>query len=302
MNVSRSRLARSTATNEAADTPGSVLAARSGVRMRPARPARALLGALLVVAAVVAALALYSRLGDRTRVLALNRTVLAGEQITSADLRVVGVSSDDAVAWVEADDQAVVVGQFARYRLPEGALLVDESVQSRPLVTPGKVLVAVAVATAEIPVGLREQTRLVLVVAVPGPPGGEPAPPILVEAVVVAVPADLAAVVGGTSSGSPSYASLTVEIDPELVAVVSSADSVGVALVDPLGETPDVGALDPAPATVAVAVPDTATAETGAGADESGADTAADPVVDTAPAASPTASSPAGSTLSEGGG
>ncbi len=76
-------------------SPAAVLASKPGLRMRPHRPMRALAGALIVVASVVAALALYTRIGNRTEVLAVSRDVLAGEQIDDADLEVVSMSSDD---------------------------------------------------------------------------------------------------------------------------------------------------------------------------------------------------------------
>ena len=75
-------------------SPAAALTVRPGLRVRPQRPARAFVGALVVVAAVVAALALYSRIGDRREVLMVTRTVLAGEQLSDADLRVVSVGSD----------------------------------------------------------------------------------------------------------------------------------------------------------------------------------------------------------------
>ena len=48
---------------------------------------------LCVVAFVVVVLVVYTRLGDRREVLAVNRTVLAGEQLSDADLRGVSISS-----------------------------------------------------------------------------------------------------------------------------------------------------------------------------------------------------------------
>lgn len=207
-----------------------MLAARSGLRMRPMRPVRALFGALLMVTAIVAALAIYARLGDRTSVLALNRIVLAGERITAADLRVVGVSSDDPIAWVASDERAAVVGQYARYRLADGALLVRDAVQPRPLVTQGKVLVGVSVPAANVPVGLREQSAVVLVII---PPGHSLEPPQLVSATVVAVPPRLVELAGGAASPS-AMVTLSVEIDPVDIVRVAAADGIGLALVDPL--------------------------------------------------------------------
>ena len=149
-------------------SPAAELATKPGLRMRPYRPVRALAGAFVVIASVVAAIALYSRIGDRTDVLAVNRTVLAGEQLTAADLEVVSISSDDHLAFVGASDRGLVVGQYARVRLAADSLLVPESLQPTALVDPGRVLMSVEVPAGQIPVGLREQSRLVLVVTASG--------------------------------------------------------------------------------------------------------------------------------------
>ena len=122
-------------TTPAAPAPGSpaaALASKPGLRMRPQRPLRALAGALVVVASVVAALALYARIGNRSEVLAVSRDVLAGEQISDADLQVVSISSDGDVPTVPASQRAAFVGQYARVRMLAGSLLAADSVQAAP--------------------------------------------------------------------------------------------------------------------------------------------------------------------------
>ena len=178
---------------------------------------RALAGAFLVVASVVAAITLYSRLGDRTEVLAVNRTVLAGEQITGADLEIVSISSDDHIAFRPASDRSLVIGQYARVRLAADSLLVDDSLQPQPLVDPDRVLMSVEVPAGQVPVGLREQSRVVLIVTPPGGPSD--VAPVLVEAVVAAVPRDLAEVVGAGGDSRATVA-LSVEVPPADVALV----------------------------------------------------------------------------------
>ena len=83
--------------------------------MRPHRPMRALAGAFVVVASVVAALAIYTRVGNRADVLAVSRDVLAGEQIGSDDLAVVSMSSDDGIPTIPASQRSAIVGQYARF-------------------------------------------------------------------------------------------------------------------------------------------------------------------------------------------
>ena len=118
----------------------------------------------------------------------VSRDVLAGEQIDDADLEVVSMSSDDGIPTIPASQRGAIVGQYARVRLLAGSLLAADSVQPRPIVDPERVLMSVVVPVGLVPVGLREQSRVVLVVTPPTSGGVRPAP-VLVEAVVAVRPA-----------------------------------------------------------------------------------------------------------------
>jgi hypothetical protein len=190
---------------------------------------RALVGALIVVVSVVAALAVYARIGDRTEVLAVSRDVHAGEQITDADIEVVSISSDDAIPTVPATQRSTIVGQYARVRLLAGSLLSSESVQSSPLVDPERVLMSVVVPVGLVPVGLREQSRVVLVVT-PPVAGGDRPPPVLVEATVAAVPRNLGEIVGSADAAQATVA-LAVEVPPAYVGVVGEAEAVSIGVL-----------------------------------------------------------------------
>jgi hypothetical protein len=184
---------------------------------------------LLLVATVVAGLALYSSLSDDTEVLVLRETVLAGEQLTTEDLRVVAVSSQDDVAWVRADQRSMVVGQYARYRLAEGGFLTADAVQPERLVTPGRVLMSVEVPAGQVPVGLRERSEVVLVVT---GPGGSDATSTVVNAVVAAVPRDLATVIEDGGDAGRDVVALSVEVPAEMVTTVGTAAAVSVGVLD----------------------------------------------------------------------
>src|SRR4051794_31962911 len=99
---------------------GAELTAGSGLRVRPQGPIRAVFGGLLVMASIAIALTVYSRIGDRHEVLALTRTVLAGEQVTAADLREVSISSDSSFASVPSSSRDSIVGRYAKVRLVSG--------------------------------------------------------------------------------------------------------------------------------------------------------------------------------------
>src|SRR3954471_5229383 len=211
----------------------SELGPRSGLRVRPQRPARALFGLLLVAVCVVAVLVIYTRIGDRHDVLAVSRTVLAGEQLTDGDLRVVSISADDSFPSVPATARSSIVGQYAKVRLVDDSLVVADSVQARPLVDPSKVLMSVPVPLSGVPTGLREGSRLVLVVT-PETAANAPAP-VLVEATVAAVPRNLGELVSGDgdTNSSPPTVALTVEVDPSAAATIGAAEAVAVAVLAP---------------------------------------------------------------------
>jgi hypothetical protein len=224
-------------------SPAAELASKPGLRMRPQRPMRALVGALIVVASIVAALALYARIGNRIEVLALSRDVLAGQQITDADLAVVSISSDDDLPTVAAAQRSTVVGQYAQVRMLAGSLLVADSLQPRPLVDPDRVLMSVVVPVGLVPVGLREQSRVVLVVS-PPVSGGQRPDPVLVEAVVASVPRNLGEIVGSADAGQGSVA-LAVEVPPADVAVIGEAAAISVGVLDPDAPFPALSAAAP---------------------------------------------------------
>jgi hypothetical protein len=226
-------------TRDQLSVAGAELAPRSGLRVRRLRPVRALAGSLLVVASVVALVTLYTRIGDRREVLAVTRTVLAGEQITDADLKAVSISSDDSFPAVAARDRELLVGQYAKVRLVQDSLLVADSVQPEPLVDPERVLMSVPVELSGVPTGLREGSRLVLIVTPPST-GAGPAPATLVEATVAAVPRNLGELVGsdGTSTGSSTVA-LSIEVPPSAAAIVGQAEEVAVGVLDPSAPFPN---------------------------------------------------------------
>jgi hypothetical protein len=214
---------------------------------------RALAGALVVVTSVVAALAIYARIGDRAEVLALSRDVLAGEQIAEDDLEVVSLSSDDRIPTVPASQRSTIVGQYARARLLSGALLAADSVQSRPLVDPDRVLMSVVVPVGLVPVGLREQSRVVLVISPPTSGGIRPAA-VLVDAVVAAVPRNLGEVVGSADAGQ-SMIALAVEVPPAYVGVVGEAEAVSVGVLDGSAPFPSAHVEPPTASPVSTTTP-----------------------------------------------
>jgi hypothetical protein len=213
---------------------GNVLLPNShGLRVRPQRPVRAVLALLLVVASVVAALTVFTRIGDRSDVLVATRTVLAGQRVVDSDFRVVSISTDDQLSTVSASDRAVLVGQYAKVRIEQGSVVTIGELQPKPLVSQDRVLMSVLVPAGQVPVGLREQSRVVLIVT------GDSAPaPTLVEATVASVPGDLPALLGDTGSVQSSSVPLSVEVAPEFVSLIGSATAVSIGVLDPSAPLP----------------------------------------------------------------
>lgn len=208
-------------------------AAGRGLRVRPQRPVRAVMALLLVVASVVAALTVFTRIGDRSEVLVATRTVLAGQQVTEADFRVVSISTDDELATIPASQWQLLVGQYARVRIEAGAVVAGAALQPDRLVSEGRVLMSVLVPAGEVPIGLREQSRVVLVVT-----GDNAIEPVLVDATIAAIPRDLSAILSDTAGVRSASVPLSVEVSPEAVTLVGSAEDVSVGVLDPSASFP----------------------------------------------------------------
>jgi hypothetical protein len=194
-----------------------------GFRPSSRRRSRIAAGVTLAAVAVGANLVVYSGLDRREPVLQAVRDIPAGEQLTSDHLREVEVAADDSVRTLPADQIGAVVGSYARVRLVAGSLVVAEALQADPLVSPGAAIVAIQVAEGALPIGLRERSRIRLVLT---PPRAVEAPaPRVVEGRVVGLPSAPQSVTGRLS--------LSVEVAEHLAADVVANDDVRVVLADP---------------------------------------------------------------------
>ncbi len=135
-----------------------------GFRPASRRRARVAVGAALAAVAIGGNVLIYSALSDKTEVLQVVRNVRAGELVTNDDLRVVEVDLDPTVPAVGADQIGLVVNQYARVYITSGSLMVQQLVQSTPLVTAGAGVVAVEIRPSRVPSGLRERSRVMIVV------------------------------------------------------------------------------------------------------------------------------------------
>ena len=200
----------------AGPTPGRAPRVPPGSRRR----ARIVFGVFIAALAVAGNLLVYSSLDHKSEVLQVVRDIPAGEVVSASDLRVVTVDVDGTVPTVAPDDIASVVNQYARVHIAAGTLMVDVLVQPTPLVTVGQGVVAVEIRPSHVPAGLRERSRVMLVVV-----NRDGSTGLVTEGRVVAR--------GDGIGSTDSVMALSVEVSQQDAASIAAADDVRVALLDP---------------------------------------------------------------------
>jgi hypothetical protein len=190
-------------------------------------------GVLLVIVGSLGAIALV-RAGDESQaVLVAAGDLPAGARISDADLRTVEVATED-LALVPAAERGLLVGSYTKVRILAGQPFAADLVQADPVVTAGKVVVAIPVSPVQLPAQLREQSRVELVLLGAGAStaaGGEATPTVVADGVVTEYP-DF-----GDDTGSNTVAALSVEVDPaDASAIVAAGRNIGIVLLDPMRE------------------------------------------------------------------
>ena len=192
-----------------------------GFRPASRRRTRLAVGAFLAVVAIGGNVLVYSSLNDTTEVLQVVRNVRAGEVLTRADLRAVEVDVDPTVPTVGAGQVDLVAGQYARVYLASGSLVFQQLVQPTPLVSAGASVVAVEIRPTRVPSGLRERSRVMIVVV---PRNSDEGSFATIGRVVSR--GDQADTVTGVFA-------LSVEVAEADAATVAAADDVRVVVLDP---------------------------------------------------------------------
>ena len=209
----------------ATTAPESTSGEPRGFRPASRRRARIAIGAALAAVAIGGNVLVYSSLDDKTEVLQVVRNVRAGEVVTSADLRVVEVDLDPTVPAVAADQIGLVVNQYARVYITSGSLMVEQLVQPAPLVTAGAGVVAVEIRPTRVPSGLRERSRVMIVVV---PEDGDDELFVTTGRVVAR---------GTDSDNVTGVFGLSVEVSEADAPFVASGDDVRVVVLDPGSDT-----------------------------------------------------------------
>ena len=179
---------------------------------------RLALGALIVAIGVLINLAIYRSVDDKSPVLQLNRDVPAGQQISADDFRTVEIGADGAFRSVPSSDLNAVVGSYAKVRLIAGTLLAREALQAGPLVAPGASVVAVTFPAGEVPIGLRERSRVSVVIVASDRTSTS------VNGTIVGLP---------SQTGSSGQVSVSIELAAGDAGAVAAAEKVRLVLLDP---------------------------------------------------------------------
>jgi hypothetical protein len=157
------------------------------------------------------------------------RDLPAGAEITADDVRVAEVASDD-LALVDDTQISLIVGNFTKVRVLAGQPFSLDVVQPSPLISAGKVVVAVPVTPVQLPARLREQSLIELIVIAPVSGGATGTNTFRTTGVVVEYPAF------GPDASANTQGALSVEIDPAAAGPITAAGrNIAVVLIDPNG-------------------------------------------------------------------
>lgn len=197
-------------------------AVASAVRTRR-RPAVVAIGVALIAVGSLAAVYLTQVVGRTVPVVALARSVQAGEAIERSDLTIAHVNTDPALHPVSADRLASLVGERAAMDLPAGSLLTEEAVTNKLVPGVGQSVVGVALTPAQLPaVPLRSGDR-VRIVDTPAAQGDPPSKsPLTISGEVVSVvgPSDTGLTVVNVLIPAAAAADLAAHVATARVALV----------------------------------------------------------------------------------
>lgn len=188
---------------------------------RERRPLLAAFAVLLIVGGAAVAGLLAVRADSRVPVLVAAEDIPAGEQITADRLRTVAVAAEGTLL-VPADQEQVVVGQYARRPISAGQLLDSTMLTNLSTLSAGRVAVGASLAVGRVPaLGLQPGDVVQLVRVVDGQ--GE----VLVPDALVS-----SAVTAGDSGASSVVATFIVdEADGPAVAGVGAEGQLAAVLV-----------------------------------------------------------------------
>ena len=197
---------------------------------RRTRGPEVIVGLVVIIVFALGAVLLHLSAVDRTPALAVVGSVERGDTITAADVKVIYVSSDDALARLPESQLTQVVGQVALVDLAPGTLLSRSVVADRPSLDPGEGVVGLSLEPGGYPsLGLAPGDRVSVIraaepAAVDG--DGESAEVVLTRDATVFSVEELA-------SDRRLVSIVAPEGDAEAVAAASGSGSLRLVLVSP---------------------------------------------------------------------
>jgi hypothetical protein len=198
---------------------------------RRVRGPEVIVGLIVIVVFALGAVLLHLNAVDRSPALAVVGTVERGDTLSASDIKVVYVSSDDALARLDESQLTQVIGQVALVDLAPGTLLSRSVVADRPALDPGEGVVGLSLEPGGYPaLGLAPGDRVSVVRAAdPAAVGedGEGAADVVLtrEATVFAVE-ELA-------SDRRLVSIVAPEADAEAVAAAAGTGSLRLVMVSP---------------------------------------------------------------------
>jgi hypothetical protein len=120
---------------------------------------------LMCLGAVVSAFA-FTRASNSQQVVAVATTIHAGQTITSADLKLVNISSESDLQTIPASKQSRVVGQAALLDMAAGGIVTPESYGESVIPAKGQAVVGLSLTPAQMPassINVGDQVSLVAV-------------------------------------------------------------------------------------------------------------------------------------------
>jgi len=205
--------------------PGTGRVSVGAVRRRRMLP-YATAGAVLVLACALVFAVVAVNLGHRVTVLALARTVWAGQPITAADLKAVPAADDGGLGLIPTSQTASVLGQTPVVPLTPGTLLLRSMLGAPTFPAAGQLTASLALKPGQYPLHLAAGARVVIFL--------NPAPAALQPASTTPAAAD-------ASAGTPR------RITAMVLDVVAGADGQGGAVVELLLASSDAARLAATP-------------------------------------------------------
>lgn len=197
---------------------------------RRTRGPEVIVGLVVIIVFALGAVLLHLSAVDRTPALAVVGSVERGDTITAADIKVVYLSSDDALARLDESQLNQVVGQVALVDLAPGTLLSRSVVADRPALDSGEGVVGLSLEPGGYPsLGLAPGDR-VSVIRSADPAAvdadGEAAEAVLTRDATVFSVEELA-------SDRRLVSIVAPETDAEALAAASGSGSLRLVLVSP---------------------------------------------------------------------